>query len=435
MGEKVRVIARREYLSRVRERSFRISTAIQLLIVLGLAFVPSIIQAIGGDNTEALTVRIVDESGADIAGRLTPYLAEVVGAGEAGAPISLVQDRAGVIDVEAARSEVQSGEIDAALLVSRDAAGDLQFTYVADNGMDTLAQRIYAASTAASLEDRLQRAGLSAAELDAVVRPLAFTVDATNPGNPTESNANTTARLTVANLLALLMYLAVLVYGVWVAQGVVEEKSSRIMEIMVNAATPRELMAGKILGIGLAALTQLVPTIVLSGIAFSLQGWFAETVLGGRARSRDIDFSAISVEAGGWFLLYFLFGFLLYAALYAGVGSLVSRQEEVNQATLPLTLTIMVGYFGAIFTLNNPETLAARILSIVPLTSPVVMVSRVVIGDPAPWELLLSVGLLIVAVVVAVIVAARFYRSGVLMYGQRPSIRALFRPDVVSVAR
>jgi len=285
------------------------------------------------------------------------------------------------------------------------------------------------------LQDRLQRAGLSEADLDAAVSPPAFTVVAADGADADESGAMSTARLTVANLLSLLMYLAVLVYGIWVAQGVVEEKSSRIMEIMVNAATPRELMAGKVLGIGLAAMTQLVPTIVLGGICFALQGWFAENVFGLDSSGMNIDFSAISVEAVGWFLLYFLLGFMLYAALYAGIGSLVSRQEEVNQATLPLTMTIMVGYFGAIFTLTIPESLGARILSIFPQTSPVVMVSRVVVGNPPLWELALSVALLVVAVVFALLLAARFYRSGVLMYGQKPSLRALFRPDVVTVAR
>jgi ABC-2 type transport system permease protein len=98
-------------------------------------------------------------------------------------------------------------------------------------------------------------------------------------------------------------------------------------------------------------------------------------------------------------------------------------------------MTIMVGYFGAIFTLSSPDTLAARVLSIFPLTSPVVMVSRVIVGEPAAWELVLSVALLLVAVVCVLALAARFYRSGVLMYGQKPSLRALFRPDVVSVAR
>ena len=432
MGEKVRLIARREYFSRVRERSFRISTAIQLLIVVGLAFVPSIIQAFGDGHAETAAVRVVDESGAGVAGRLAPYLTEVDGAGAAGEAVTL---QPAAIGADAARAKVRDGEVDAALLVSRDAAGDLQFTYVGDDGMDILAQRVYAAAAAVSLQDRLQRAGLSETELNAAVSPPSFTVDAASPGELDENSAMTTARFTVANLLALLMYLAVLVYGIWVAQGVVEEKSSRIMEIMVNAATPRELMAGKVLGIGLAALTQLVPTILLGGLCFSLQGWFAENVLGGRARSMDIEFSAISVEAVGWFLVYFLFGFLLYAVLYAGIGSLVSRQEEVNQATLPLTMTIMVGYFGAIFTLGSPDTLAARVLSIVPLTSPVVMVSRVIVGEPAVWELALSLALLIVAVVLALLLAARFYRSGVLMYGQKPSLRALFRPDVVTVAR
>ncbi len=432
MNEKIRLIVRREYFSRVRERSFRISTAIQMLIVLGFAFAPTIIQAVRGEPEPAM-VRVVDASGTDIAGRLAPYLGSVTDDGASGndavilAPASITADEA--------RAEVRAEEVDGALLVSRDPAGELHFDYIGTGGMDTLAQRVYAAVAAVSLQDRLQRAGLSERELGTAVTPPAFSVGTADAEDTEEGAAAIGARLGVANLMALLMYIAVLVYGIWVAQGVVEEKSSRIMEIMVNAATPRQLMAGKVIGIGLAAMTQLVPTLVLGGLAFSAQGWVAERLLGDRASPTGIDFSALSIEAVSAFLVFFLLGFLLYAALYAGIGSLVSRQEEVNQATMPLTMTVMIGYFGAVFTLNGPDSLGARILSIVPLTAPVVMVSRVIVGHPAPWEVALSVTLLIVTVVLALALAARLYRSGVLMYGQKPSLRSLFRPGMAKVAR
>jgi ABC-2 type transport system permease protein len=220
-----------------------------------------------------------------------------------------------------------------------------------------------------------------------------------------------------------------------VAQGVVEEKSSRIMEIMINAATPRDLLFGKILGIGMSAMTQMVPTILIAGIVFSLQHRIADAFGASDSSIMNIDFGALSLETGGWFFIYFIFGFILYAALYAGVGSLVSRQEEVNQAIAPMTTVVMAGFFGAIYTLTAPDSLIARILSIVPFTSTTTMVPRIVLGDPQPWEIALSIVLLIVTALLSIMFAGRIYRIGVLMYGQKPSIRAIFNPNVARVSR
>jgi ABC-2 type transport system permease protein len=149
----------------------------------------------------------------------------------------------------------------------------------------------------------------------------------------------------------------------------------------------------------------------------------------------DIDFGALSLQSGGWFLIYFVFGFILFAALYAGIGSLVSRQEEVNQAIAPMTTIMIGGFFGAIFTLSSPDSTIARVLSIVPFTSPTTMVPRIVLGDPKPWEIALSLGLLIVTAALALMFAGRLYRVGVLMYGQKPKLRAVFNSDAAQVSR
>jgi ABC-2 type transport system permease protein len=242
-------------------------------------------------------------------------------------------------------------------------------------------------------------------------------------------------RYGVAYASALVMYMAVMVYGLWVAQGVVEEKSSRIMEIMINAARPTELMFGKIVGIGLAGLTQLVPVLLIAGIGLFSQERLADALGVEGGGFAGIDFGALSVELVGYFLIYFLLGFMLYAALYAGIGSLVSRQEDVSTATTPMTFAVVIGFFAAIYTLGAPDSLVARVVSIVPLTSPMTMVPRVMLGDPQPWEIGLSVALLLVTVWLAGLLAARIYRMGVLMYGQRPSLKVIFKRDMITAAR
>jgi ABC-2 type transport system permease protein len=141
----------------------------------------------------------------------------------------------------------------------------------------------------------------------------------------------------------------------------------------------------------------------------------------------DVDFGALSTTAVGWFLVYFLLGFVLYGSLYAGVGSLVSRQEEVSTAVAPMSMIMFVGYFAAISALSDPNTMFARIAFLFPMTSPFVAVPRILLADPTAPEIALSLTLLVVTVLAAMWLAGRLYRIGVLMYGQRPGFKALWR--------
>lgn len=437
MFGKIKLIARREYLTRIRQRSFQISTAIQLIGVLVLAFVPVIVTAFSGNSTSATRIAVIDTSGANVAQQMTPYLKQVEASDTSGsASIALVpQD----ISADAARAEVKNGDVSAALFVARNAQGNLTFSYENKDGTaDGTSQTIYAIASAIALEDRLQHAGLSAEQAQQVIAQPAFAVRPVEPqANTATQDATKGAKMAIGYLLAFMMYMVVIIYGMWIAGGVVEEKASRIMEIMINAATPWQLMAGKVIGIGLAALTQVVPTVVLGAVAFSLQGKITKQALDKTSAISGIDFSAIGMQAAAAFLVYFLLGFLLYAALYAGVGSLVSRQEEINQAVMPLTFLVMIGFFGAMFVVfGKPESTISRILSIVPFTAPMTMVPRILIGHPAAWEIALSLVLLAATVVAAIAFAGRLYRMGVLLYGQKPSLKLLFRMNsAAKVAR
>jgi ABC-2 type transport system permease protein len=429
---RVWLVAKREWFSRIRQRSFQITTLIQLLIFVTAASIPTIISAVQGDgSSNADTVQVLDEAGTSAIESLQATLGVEI----AGQPdVKLTPFTGSASDLQAA---IENGDADAGLVIARDDAGTLGFTYYSKSG-DTsiLAQRVYGAAQSLNMEDRLAALGVDQQEFQQAIAPPAFTITSTDTGSTSDtSDAEQGARYAIAYVFAILAYMAVMLYGTWVAQGVVEEKSSRIMEIMINAATPRDLLFGKILGIGMSAMTQMVPTIFIAGIVFSLQHRIADALGVSDSSIMSIDFGALSLETGGWFFIYFIFGFILYAALYAGVGSLVSRQEEVNQAIAPMTTVVMAGFFGAIYTLTAPDSLVAKILSIVPFTSTTTMVPRIVLGDPQPWEIALSIALLIVTAVLSIMFAGRIYRIGVLMYGQKPSIRAIFNPNVARVSR
>jgi ABC-2 type transport system permease protein len=429
---RVWLVARREWWTRLRQRSFIITTLVQVLFVAAAGCLPVIVAAFSDDTPTTSRVLVIDEADAGVVERLAPYVA-TPGDSDHGETVELI---AAEIGGDEARSQVDDGDASAALLASRTEDGNLAFTYINPDGeSDSLAQQVFAGAAAITLQDRLAQSGIDEETFEQATAPPVFTVESPNLETADADDEISGIEVALSYFFTIIMFMAIMLYGTWVAQGVVEEKSSRIMEIMINAATPRDLLAGKVIGIGAAGLTQLLPMLLTGGILFGLQKPIARLFDIDTSSLPDFDFSGVSLVAVGWFLVYFLLGFTLFAAMYAGLGSLVSRQEEVNQAISPMMTVMFVGYFGAFFTMWIPDSIWARVLSIFPLTSPFVMVSRVIVGDPPAWEMALSVGLLAVTMVAAILVAARLYRIGVLLYGQKPSWKAVFSRQMSGTAR
>lgn len=424
---RVWLVAKREWSTRLKQRSFQVTTVIQILVVLTLALAPVIIARFAGDDQgRGSMLVVVDETDAGVAERLAPWLE---GDGEALETIA-VMTSAGTAG--ATRALVNEGRAQSALIVTRGNDEALSFTLITGSGDPSSAvQRIHTAASAIAMEERLIQSGISQEEAQQVFAPVVFDVEGPTAGQvdsgfvgSTEANA---AEYAIAYISSILMFIAVVMYGTWIAQGVVEEKSSRIMEIMINAATPRDLLAGKVIGIMMAGLTQLLPMLLVGGLAFGFQPQIANLVGVNVEQVLDIDFGTLTIKAVGFFLLYFLLGFVLYGALYAGIGSLVSRQEEVSQAIAPMMTFMMIGYFGAFFVLGAPNTTVANWLMIFPLTSPFSAMPRILLGDPTSGQIVLSVVLLVLVAIFAIWLAGKLYRVGVLMYGQRPSWRSLLR--------
>jgi ABC-2 type transport system permease protein len=197
------------------------------------------------------------------------------------------------------------------------------------------------------------------------------------------------------------------------------------MEVMLNAATPGEMLGGKVLGVGGAGLTQLAAIVLPAAIVVALQEPLARLVLGAGGDGSPLAGLTAGVLAA--FVVFFLLGFLLTALVYAAAGSLVSRQEDVQQVALPMLMISFVAYFAAFFASLTPSAWWVAPLSWVPFFSPYLMMTRLVAGSVAPWELALAIGLLVAAILVALVAAARVYAAGVLLYGQRPSIGGVVR--------
>jgi ABC-2 type transport system permease protein len=334
-------------------------------------------------------------------------------------------------DPSVAEEGLKKGDYEALLIVDRAASGgDLTFTLRTD--MPTDGRQVQSIATAAYslvIQDRLAKAGTSAAAIfatpDLKIEPVGSSAAAT-----TASVTGEVSSSLISTTLIVLIFMAIVMYGTWVAMGVAEEKGSRVLELMLNAATPRQMLTGKVLGNGAAGLAQYAVVVGALLVGLLVRGPMRQAIL--NAPASEPPLAGLSVAAFGAFLVLFVLGFLLYALLYAALGSLVSRQEDVQSATSPLMVVIFIGYFASIIglqTINDPWVVG---LSYVPFLSPYLMLARVMVGHVELWEFGLAVALMLASIVVALFVAARIYSAGVLMYGQRVGLRQLLKAARVS---
>jgi ABC-2 type transport system permease protein len=408
-------VARREYTTRVRTRTFAIVTAVLAVVGLGLALAPVLIRAIEGNSQTRI--------GLDAAEGTVPAttLGSILNAGDqAGNGWQVVA----VTDVAAARAQVRNGDLDGLLTVTRAADGDLAFNAFSDAPpTDLRFQQVRSAATQLTVADRLERAGVDPGRAAEIFAPTRFQTEAVDP--------NTTGFMQGANgvlayALVILTFMAVVTYGTWVANSVAEEKSSRVMELLITAATPRQLMAGKVLGAGAAGLTQYAVVLGAGVVGLALQATLAERLLGdsgGANALQSLDFSILLP-----FTAFFVPGFLLYCILYAGLGSMASRQEDVNQVTGPMLFVGMGGYFASFVAMATPAAAWVKILSLIPFFSPYLLTARTVLArNVQPWEWAVAAALMLLFLVGALWLAARIYSAGVLMYGQRSNLRSIWR--------
>jgi ABC-2 type transport system permease protein len=217
----------------------------------------------------------------------------------------------------------------------------------------------------------------------------------------------------IAFVAVVILYGQLLGYGFWVASGVVEEKSTRVIELLLSAITPRQLLAGKVVGIGVLGISQL--------LVIGLVG----AVIG--AATGQLDVTGDLVSAVGVVLAWFVLGFALYSCAFAVAGALVPRQEEVQSVTAPLTILVVASFFLSFGALDDPDSTLARVLSFVPPSAPMVMPVRQIAGNATATEMLASIALTLVVAVALIALAARVYGAAVMRTGSRVGLRAAWR--------
>jgi ABC-2 type transport system permease protein len=407
----------REFRLRVNTRVFQIVTLILALIGLGLVLMPVGLSALGLDEPSAVEVYAAvpeaEEGAAALVGTLN-------GMEQSGAEAETTTDP------DAARAAVEDGDLDGLVTVNRAQDDELTFDlYTAQGGTSGLVLSVTAASNQVAIADRLVRAGVDPTQVGEIFAPTAFEVTPVDP-NAVDPEAAFGPRYILATAIVILVFMAIITYGQWVATSVAEEKASRVMELLITAANPRQLLLGKVMGAGGAGLVQYVVVLAAAMGGLLLQGTVSRLVLGESAGDA-LELEGLNLGLLLVVGLFFLGGFALYATLYAALGSTANRQEEVQNLTGPMIIIGVAGYLIAFTALNVPDADWVRILSFVPFFSPYLIPVRMVMGQIAPWEIGLAFLLLIVGAGIALWVAARIYSAGVLLYGQKAGLRNIWR--------
>lgn len=380
----VALVARRELVTRVQTKSFLVSNAVILLLILGGIVAAAVVS---GRSDSRADVGLV--------GSATSLSAPLSRVGGEPVKVSTVPDEA------TARAQVTAGDLDVAVL----AGGPGSYTLVVEEEVaPELRAVLDAVVRQQAVDSAVSAQGGDPAELAAAVERAVLTIDAVDPPNPDRDQ-----RTALAFIAMLLMFFQILTFGIYVAMGVVEEKSSRVVEVLLATISPLQLLCGKVVGIGLVGLVQLAAYGVV-GLSAGL-GTSLVTVTG----------TAVGVFASvlGWFVL----GFAFFAVLYAAAGSMVSRQEDVNSVATPITMLVLVSYFLAQVSVQDPGGTVASVMSWIPPFSAMIMPLRIAAGTTGVEQIVGSAALMLVATAALAVAAARIYERSVLRTGKRVSLR------------
>jgi ABC-2 type transport system permease protein len=430
------LIIEREFKNRVTQRSFKISTAIILILIIIGSFVPTIVAYISSVTNSQTKVVVVNNAGT-IAGMNNAALQQYLNASLNGATPGQSTSSKPAYSINTVttdtisdlQKQVKDGSTGVLLVLTRPPGQDVQFTYYTNASpvSDSNVTKVQGVATQVAILDRASRLGLTPDQTSKLFAQPRFSVVNVGQSSNNRSTSDIVAGYILAYAGIILIFMSVYLYGVTVANGVAEEKGSRIMEILVNAATPFQLMTGKIIGIGAAGLAQMTAFVVVGVSALLLQNPIKAALIGNNSSALNLNITGSSITLLLLLLVYFILGFLLYAALFAAMGALVKRQDEVQNAIQPLTWLFMIGYFVSFFGIYNSDATWVKVVSYIPFWTPTTMLMRIGVGSATWWEIVLTIVIMIVSIYVCAIFAARIYRYGVLMYGQKPSMRQLFK--------
>ena len=406
------VVARRELLVRVRSPWFIVVTLLGPIGMLALVLVPAHLSKKSAQ--QGITIQYVDHTPERVGDKLaTDHELFTIERVEPDTPRATLEER------------VRERVIDGYLILPEDLTAGGVALYRGANVSNLTVMGILRRFVGDAVRiTRARAAGLDDLQILSLTAPVGFETELTTGKGETASGP---ASYVVGYIVMFVLYMSILLYAVNVMRSVVEEKTSRVVEIMVSSIKPTPLMLGKILGVGSAGLVQLGAWGVMALLIFHYRVALLGLIGVDAAAASAVDVPVIGAAAVVVVLLYFLLGYFLYAALYAAIGAMVNSEQEAQQLQTPVVLLLIIPVVCVQLIANDPRGGAAAVLTVIPFSSPVLMPMRYLLGGASTGEVALSLALLAASLAAVVWLAARIYRVGILMYGKRPSPRELLR--------
>jgi len=405
---KIGIVIQREYLSRVRKKSFILLTFLMPVLFVALIFGTLFLSSIKDNNIKNIVV--FDETG--------KYFSVFQNTGN----FHFIEGGENA-DISARKN---NGEAYATLLITDDLLQNPSAITLFSNTQVTNEDKNVITG---QLNDFLREEKLNSFNIpnlreiieESKISVNLQTIKWDESGN--EKISSSEIATVVGMIFTFIIYIFIFVYGAMVMQGVLEEKTNRIVEVMVSSIKPFQLMMGKIIGIGLVGLTQFF----LWGVLVMMINAAVASQESSKIQEILILLSSINVvEIVSYFIIFFIGGFMIYASIFAAIGSMVNSQEDTQQFMMPVTILVLFAFYAGMYSINNPNGPLAFWTSMIPFFSPIVMMTRLPFDVPL-WEKLLSVALLFITVFLMVKLSAKIYRTGILMYGKKPNMKEIWK--------
>lgn len=424
-------IISREYLSRVKKKSFLVTTFLAPILFAAMCILPTVIMNFSEDKGQLVAVR-------DCSGIVMPYMVSSDAITFREFPGLSLEDFK-TLAADDYTCALNISEYDEA---TKSVTAVIYSTQpVGMSTKDIISRNVNDAIEAYRLEQ------YEIKDLKAIMQEVQANVDVqtiTIGKNGSEVETESMVYMILSMILAMVIYMFISLFSGMVMRGVIEEKASKIVEVLVSSVKATELMFGKIIGVALVALTQFLLWVVLTGVFVgvftTISGFDANEIAA--AQTAGVDTTEILAQGSTntflttlaslpfgqivvCFILYFFFGFLLYASLFAAIGSAVENEADTNQLQMPVTVPLLLAFFIAIYSFNAPNSQIVMWGSYIPFTSPIVMLARLPYGVPV-WEIALSIGLLVLTFVACAYLSAKIYKVGILMSGKKSTFKDLW---------
>ncbi len=427
------LVMKREYLERVQKKSFLIMTILVPALLGAAIWIP--VQYASRSSTEKRTITIVAPTQA-LADSVKEQFLENVShedddlfsdtpevqsrqKGKDAVARYTVNTETSVTDQtkESLRSQVNDGRIDGFFWISQASLEDRKFNLYSKDSTNFSEQiSLKSAVRAALTRGALSGSGMSEAAIKRVLEPVSVSTVRVLKGKESKNSGMVLFLATVT--MVTLLYVTVLIYGLAVMRSVIEEKGSRIMEVMLSSVTVRDMMGGKIIGVGAVGLTQIAIWILLS-VALSTPAVLALQNMAGGVH--------LPVSSVAFFALFFLLGYLVYSSLYAAIGAMVNSEQEAQQIQFVVLLPLIFAMVIVQTVIQHPHSQLSIWTSMIPFCAPMLMFVRILVETPPWWQIVLCVVLMLATIWALLLICARIYRVGILMYGKRPTLPELVK--------